>query len=113
MTGIAYDLKTKKVLISIPEVVEVGSDYILGRDASARGVDLTKAGIMVVEENIKEGEIIDTAKLVDKSNSVKSTLQIALERIAVLESELAVVKTDVMSLKTASVKEESSKLLLE
>ena len=101
MTGLIYELKTNKVLLAIPDVTEVGSDYILGKDASAKGVDLTKAGILVVEENVKEGEIIDPLKLVDKSDEVKSPLQKALERITVLESELAKVKTDVSTLKTA------------
>lgn len=101
MTGLIYELKTNKVLLAIPDVTEVGSDYILGKDASAKGVDLTKAGILVVEENVKEGEIIDPLKLVDKKNEVKSELQLALDRIAVLESELAKVKTDVSALKTA------------
>jgi hypothetical protein len=40
-------------------------------------------------------------KLVDKSDEVKSPLQKALERITVLESELAKIKTDVSTLKTA------------
>ena len=101
MTGIVYDLKTKKVLISIHDVVEVGNDYIIGKDASAKGVDLTKAGIIVVEEEIKEGSIIDPLKLIDKKDDVKSDLQVALEKIAILESELAKVKTDVSALKTA------------
>jgi hypothetical protein len=101
MTGIIYDLKTKQVLLTVPDVIEVGNDYLIGKDASAKGVDLTKAGIMVVEENVKEGEIIDPLKLTDKSNSVKSPLQAALERITVLESELEKVKTDVSALKTA------------
>ena len=101
MTGLIYELKTNKVLLAIPDVIEVGNDYILGKDASAKGVDLTKAGIMVVEGKFKEGEIIDPLKPTDKSNSVKSPLQAALERITVLESELAKVKTDVSALKTA------------
>lgn len=101
MIGLIYDLKTKQVLLTVPDVIEVGNDYILGKDASAKGVDLTKAGIIVVEEEIKEGEIIDPLKLVDKKNEVKSELQLALDRIAVLESELAKVKTDVSALKTA------------
>ena len=101
MTGIIYELKTNKVLLTVPDVTEVGNDYLIGKDASAKGVDLTKAGIIVVEEEIKEGEIIDPLKLTDKSNSVKSPLQKALERISVLESELAKVKTDVSALKTA------------
>lgn len=101
MTGIIYELKTNKVLLVIPDVIEVGNDYLIGKDASAKGVDLTKAGIIVVEEEIKEGEIIDPLKLVDKSDEVKSPLQKALERITVLESELAKVKTDVSTLKTA------------
>ena len=101
MIGLIYELKTNKVLLAIPDVIEVGNDYILGKDASAKGVDLVKAGIMVVDEEIKEGEIIDPLKLVDKSNSVKSPLQKALERISVLESELAKVKTDVSALKSA------------
>ena len=101
MTGLIYELKTGKVLLTVPDVIEVGNDYILGKDASAKGVDLTKAGIIVVEEEIKEGEIIDPLKLVDKSDEVKSPLQKALERITVLESELAKVKTDVSTLKTA------------
>jgi len=101
MTGIIYELKTNKVILTVPDVIEVGNDYILGKDASAKGVDLTKAGIIVVEEEIKEGEIIDPLKLVDKSDEVKSPLQKALERITVLESELAKVKTDVSALKTA------------
>jgi len=101
MIGLIYELKTGKVLLTVPDVTEVGNDYILGKDASAKGVDLTKAGIIVVEEEIKEGEIIDPLKLVDKSDEVKSPLQKALERITVLESELAKVKTDVSTLKTA------------
>lgn len=101
MIGIIYELKTGKVLLAIPDVTEAGSDYILGKDASAKGVDLSKAGIMVTEEEIKEGEIIDLKKLVDKKNEIKSPLQEALERITVLESELAKVKTDVSTLKTA------------
>jgi len=101
MIGLIYDLKTKQVLLTVPDVTEVGSDYLIGKDASAKGVDLTKAGIIVVEEEIKEGEIIDPLKLVDKSDEVKSPLQKALERITVLESELAKVKTDVSTLKTA------------
>ena len=101
MTGIIYELKTNKVLLTVPDVTEVGNDYLIGKDASAKGVDLTKAGIIVVEEEIKEGEIIDPLKLVDKSDEVKSPLQKALERITVLESELAKVKTDVSALKTA------------
>jgi hypothetical protein len=101
MTGIIYDLKTKQVLLTVPDVIEVGNDYLIGKDASAKGVDLTKAGIMVVEENVKEGETIDPLKLVDKSDEVKSPLQKALERITVLESELAKLKTDVSALKTA------------
>ena len=101
MTGLIYELKTNKVLLTVPDVIEVGNDYLIGKDASAKGVDLTKAGIIVVEEEIKEGEIIDPLKLTDKSNSVKSPLQKALERITVLESELAKVKTDVTALKTA------------
>lgn len=101
MIGLIYDLKTKQVLLTVPDVIEVGNDYILGKDASAKGVDLTKAGIIVVEEEIKEGEIIDPLKLVDKKNEVKSELQKALDRIAILESELAKVKTDVSTLKTA------------
>ena len=101
MVGLIYELKTNKVILVIPDVVEVGNDYLIGKDASAKGVDLTKAGIIVVEEEIKEGEIIDPLKLVDKSDEVKSPLQKALERITVLESELAKVKTDVSTLKTA------------
>ena len=101
MTGIIYDLKTGKILLTVPDVIEVGNDYLIGKDSSAKGVDLSKAGIMVVEENVKEGEIIDPLKLVDKSDEVKSPLQKALERITVLESELAKVKTDVSTLKTA------------
>ena len=101
MIGLIYELKTGKVLLTVPDVIEVGNDYLIGKDASAKGVDLTKAGIIVVEEEIKEGEIIDPLKLTDKSNSVKSPLQKALERITVLESELAKVKTDVSTLKTA------------
>ena len=101
MIGLIYELKTNKVLLAIPDVTEVGSDYILGKDASAKGVDLTKAGILVVEENVKEGEIIDPLKLVDKKEEVKSELQKALDRITALENELAKVKTDVSALKTA------------
>jgi hypothetical protein len=101
MIGLIYELKTGKVLLAIPDVIEVGSDYILGQNGSAKGVDLTKAGIIVVDEEIKEGEIIDPLKLVDKKNEVKSELQLALERITVLEGELAKVKTDVSALKTA------------
>ena len=101
MTGIIYELKTNKVLLVIPDVIEVGNDYLIGKDASAKGVDLTKAGIIVVEEEIKEGEIIDPLKLIDRKDEVKSPLQKALERITVLESELAKVKTDVSTLKTA------------
>ena len=101
MVGLIYELKTGKVLLTVPDVTEVGNDYLIGKDASAKGVDLTKAGIIVVEEEIKEGEIIDPLKLVDKSDEVKSPLQKALERITVLESELAKVKTDVSTLKTA------------
>ena len=100
MIGIIYKLKTNKVLLTVPDVIEVGNDYILGKDASAKGVDLTKAGIIVVEEEVKEGAIIDPLKLVDKSDEVKSPLQKALERITVLESELAKVKTDVSALKS-------------
>lgn len=101
MTGLIYELKTNKILLTVPDITEVGSDYLIGKDASAKGVDLTKAGIIVVDEEKKEGEIIDPLKLTDKSNSVKSPLQKALERISVLESELAKVKTDVTALKTA------------
>ena len=102
MIGIVYDLKTNQVLLAVPEVVEVGSDYLIGKDASAKGVDLTKAGILVIEEKIKEGEIIDPSKLVDKKNEIKSELQIALEKIAVLENELSTIKSDMSALKTAS-----------
>ena len=101
MIGLIYELKTNKVLLVIPDVIEVGNDYILGKDASANGVDLSKAGIMVVEENVKEGEIIDPLKLIDRKDKVKSELQLALDRITALESELAKVKTDVSTLKTA------------
>ena len=101
MTGLIYELKTNKVILTVPDVTEVGSDYILGKDASAKGVDLTKAGIMVVEEDIKEGAIIDPLKLINKKDEVKSELQKALDRITALESELAKVKTDVSALKTA------------
>ena len=101
MIGLIYDLKTKQVLIMVPDVTEVGNDYLIGKDASAKGVDLTKAGILVVEEDIKEGEIIDPLKLIDKKDEVKSELQKALERIATLESEISKLKTDVTALKTA------------
>ena len=101
MKGIIYDLKTKKVLLTVSDVIEVGSDYVIGKNDSAKGVDLTKAGIIVVEEDIKEGEIIDPLKLIDRKDEVKSESQLALDRIAVLESELAKVKTDVSALKTA------------
>lgn len=101
MTGIIYELKTNKVILTVPDVIEVGNDYLIGKDASAKGVDLTKAGIIVVDEEIKEGEIIDPLKLVDKSDEVKSPLQKALDRITALENELAKVKTDVSTLKTA------------
>lgn len=101
MIGIIYELKTGKVLIVVPDVIEVGNDYILGKDASAKGVDLTKAGIIVVKEEIKEGEVVDPLKLVDKKDEVKSELQVALEKIAILESEVSKVKTDVSALKTA------------
>jgi len=106
MIGIIYDLKTNQVLLAVPEVVEVGSDYLIGKDATAKGVDLKKAGILVIEEEIKEGEIIDPSKLVDKKNEVKSELQIALEKIAQLENELLIVKDDVSTLKTVSKIEE-------
>lgn len=101
MVGIIYELKTNKVLLTVPDIVEAGSNYLIGKDASAKGVDLTKAGIMVVEEEIKEGSIVDPLKLIDKKDDVKSDLQVALEKIAILESELAKVKTDVTALKTA------------
>ena len=101
MTGLIYELKTGKVILVIPDVIEVGNDYVIGQNGSAKGVDLTKAGIIVVEEEIKEGEIIDPLKLVDKSDEVKSPLQKALDRITALENELAKVKTDVSALKTA------------
>jgi hypothetical protein len=101
MTGIIYELKTNKVLLTVPDVIEVGNDYILGKDASAKGVDLTRAGIIVTDKEVKEGEIIDPLKLIDRKDEVKSPLQKALERITVLESELAKVKTDVSTLKTA------------
>ncbi len=105
MTGIIYDLKTKQVLLTVPDVIEVGNDYILGKDASAKGVDLTKAGILVVEENVKEGEIIDLKKLVDKKNEIKSPLQEALDKIAKLEDEIMVIKEnikEIQSLKTTA-----------
>lgn len=101
MTGIIYELKTGKVLLTVSDVIEVGNDYILGKEASAKGVDLSLAGILIVEENIKEGEIIDPLKLIDRKDEVKSELQKALDRIAILESELEKVKTDVSTLKTA------------
>ena len=101
MTGIIYDLKTKQVLLTVPDVIEVGNDYLIGKDASAKGVDLTRAGIIVVEEEVKEGDIIDPLKLIDRKDEVKSELQLALDRITALESELAKVKTDVSALKTA------------
>ena len=101
MTGIIYELKTGKVLLIVPDVTEIGNDYILGKDASAKGVDLTKAGIMVVDGTFKEGEIIDPLKLIDRKDEVKSELQVALDRITALENELAKVKTDVSVLKTA------------
>jgi len=101
MTGIIYELKTGKVLLIVPDVTEIGNDYILGKDASAKGVDLTKAGIMVVDGTFKEGEIIDPLKLIDRKDEVKSELQKALDRITALENELAKVKTDVSALKTA------------
>lgn len=101
MIGLIYDLKTNQVLLTVSNVTEVGSDYVIGIDTTAKGVDLGKAGIIVVEEEVKEGEIIDPLKLVDKKNEVKSELQLALERIATLESELEKVKTDVSTLKTA------------
>ena len=101
MIGLIYDLKTNKILLTVPDVIEVGNDYLIGKDASAKGVDLTKAGILVVEEDIKEGEIIDPLKLIDKKDEVKSELQKALERIATLESEISKLKTDVTALKTA------------
>ena len=101
MTGLIYELKTGKVILVIPDVIEVGNDYVIGQNGSAKGVDLTKAGILVVDGTFKEGEIIDPLKLVDKSDEVKSPLQKALERITVLESELEKVKTDVSTLKTA------------
>ena len=100
MIGLIYELKTNKVILTVPDVTEVGNDYILGKDASAKGVDLTKAGIIVVEEEIKEGETIDPLKLINKKDEVKSELQKALDRITALESELAKVKTDVSALKT-------------
>ena len=81
MTGIIYELKTNKVILTVPDVIEVGNDYILGKDASAKGVDLSKAGIMVVEENEKEAEIIDPLKLIDRKDEVKSELQVALEKL--------------------------------
>ena len=105
MTGIIYELKTNKVLLVIPDVIEVGNDYLIGKDASAKGVDLTKAGILVVEEDIKEGEIIDLKKLVDKKNEIKSPLQEALDKIAKLEDEIMVIKEnikEIQSLKTTA-----------
>ena len=105
MTGIIYELKTNKVLLVIPDVIEVGNDYLIGKDASAKGVDLTKAGIIVVEEEIKEGEIIDLKKLVDKKNEIKSPLQEALDKIAKLEDEIMVIKEnikEIQSLKTTA-----------
>ena len=105
MTGIIYELKTNKVILTVPDVIEVGNDYILGKDASAKGVDLTKAGIIVVEEEIKEGEIIDLKKLVDKKNEIKSPLQEALDKIAKLEDEIMVIKEnikEIQSLKTTA-----------
>ena len=101
MIGLIYELKTGKILLTVPDVIEVGNDYLIGKNSSANGVDLSKAGIIVVEEEIKEGEIIDPLKLVDKSDEVKSPLQKALDRITALENELAKVKTDVSTLKTA------------
>lgn len=101
MTGLIYELKTGKILITVPDVTEVGNDYVIGKDASAKGVDLTKAGILVVEENVKEGEIINPLKLIDRKDEVKSDLQKALERIATLESETSKLKADVSALKTA------------
>ena len=101
MVGIIYDLKTNKILLTVPDVIEVGNDYLIGKDASAKGVDLTRAGIIVTDKEVKEGEIIDPLKLIDRKDEVKSPLQKALERITVLESELAKVKTDVSTLKTA------------
>lgn len=105
MTGIIYELKTNKVILVIPDVVEVGNDYLIGKDASAKGVDLTKAGITVVEEEIKEGETIDLKKLVDKKNEIKSPLQEALDKIAKLEDEIMVIKEnikEIQSLKTTA-----------
>lgn len=105
MTGIIYELKSNKVLLVVPDVTEIGNDYLIGKDASAKGVDLTKAGIMVVEEEIKEGEIIDLKKLVDKKNEIKSPLQEALDKIAKLEDEIMVIKEnikEIQSLKTTA-----------
>lgn len=105
MTGIIYELKTNKVILVIPDVVEVGNDYLIGKDASAKGVDLSKAGIIVVEEEIKEGETIDLKKLVDKKNEIKSPLQEALDKIAKLEDEIMVIKEnikEIQSLKTTA-----------
>ncbi len=101
MIGIVYEIKSNKVLLTISDVVEVGNDYIIGKDASARGIDLTKAQILVVDEDIKEGEIIDPSKLVDKKDEVKSELQKALDRISELEKELITIKNDIAVLKTA------------
>jgi len=101
MVGIIYDLKTNKILLTVPDVIEVGNDYLIGKDASAKGVDLTRAGIIVTDKEVKEGEIIDPLKLIDRKDEVKSPLQKALDRITALENELAKVKTDVSALKTA------------
>ena len=99
MNGIIYDLKTNKILLIIPNVVEVGDNYIIGEDASAKGVDLSKAGILVVEEEIKEGEVINPKKVVNKKNEVKSELQKAIDRITELEKEVAILKNNVLETK--------------
>lgn len=76
------------------------------------GFDYNPRNWKTVEDKIVETTEEEKA-LWDKEHPIPNPEPTIEERLIAVESELAVVKTDVINLKTASVKEESSKLLLE
>lgn len=73
MIGILYQLTDNRILTIIPDVLEVTETGIKGANHEVKGVDITKAGILIIEPyavNITQEDITQEVPTIEEIDGV-------------------------------------------
>lgn len=93
MKAVVYRRSEGYVLEVVEQVISVNGGNVTGKDRELRGIDLSVAGITVVDDSVKVkagDKNFDPSKFEDRSGSIpKSAEQLRDQRLADLEMALA------------------------